>query len=418
MSESLVSVFLPTHARYSNGLLPKAVESILAQTHRNFEVFLIDDASSDGSANYLQGIAQADKRATYIRLDNNVGLPAITLAQAYGKSEGEFLAFIFDDNEWLSNHLETLLNEFKAKPDLDMVYGMVEWLGGDPLFLGSEAFDLAKLSQANYIGNAGVMLRRRAVENVGWYDPHILVKGNCDWDLWMRIGKKLKVGQCSHLVAIEKGATQNDSLGLSVTYFAQLVHKYLNTERDHLLSPKLVAEGKASCFEELPWMNDEEKNQLAILSFEHFLRTKQLTKAISLSRQWLKNADRNDNNNQYVNQDIENLVDAFNKYIGDTRFVFTSGRRARYELAYAKRASKKLDAAYTRLANDYAEAQCEIKDIKLRLNESLSVQGEYARLCNQYHIVLGSLSWRVTKPLRELSKVLKRSQLLGHLTDY
>jgi hypothetical protein len=479
MVQPLVTVFLPTHARAVSGLLQQAVESVLAQTYRNFELFLIDDASSDGSADYLKQIAKADKRAVYIRHDRNVGLPALTLAQAYMKSKGEFLAFIFDDNQWLPEHLETLLGAYDEKPELDMVYGIVrmECRGAEPLIFGSEPFDLSKLAEANYIGNGGVVLRRKAVEHIGWYDPHIIVKRSCDWDLWMRIGKRLKIGHCSKLVALENGGVQPDSLGSSVNYFDKLTRKYQMTDRDHLLAPNLVAVGGAAPFAELSWMDAEEKRQLAILSLEHFLRTEQVAEAVDLSRRWLK-GEQPDQDKIAAKQDSEVLVEAFNDYLAETRFACKLGCHSAYELDRINHAYGQINVAYVgleqnysrleglnadlrkhaeeldakherryrnlkghfqelerlhqelvgrnkllkgeraRLAHDFAELQNQFRDSQVNSSQHLNAERAYAHLNDQYHAVLRSLSWRVTKPLRVISRLFRNKTTQGQLTRF
>ena len=89
----LISVFIPTHARYRNGFLEKAIDSILAQTYTRFELFVVDDGSVDGTQKYLQKLSQRDNRVKHIRFDRNIGLPALTLFKAYLQSKGEFIAF-------------------------------------------------------------------------------------------------------------------------------------------------------------------------------------------------------------------------------------------------------------------------------------------------------------------------------------
>lgn len=105
----LVSVLLPTHARNKSGLLSKAISSVLAQDFSDFELFVIDDGSSDGSVETIQEFCNLDKRVRHIRFEENVGLPALTAAHALKQSSGKYIAWQFDDCTWMSNHLIDLV---------------------------------------------------------------------------------------------------------------------------------------------------------------------------------------------------------------------------------------------------------------------------------------------------------------------
>lgn len=470
MPEPLISILLPTHSRFKNGLLAKSIESVLAQSYRNFELLIADDASSDGSASYLSKLQRSDRRVRHLRHERNIGLLAYTLAHAYLNASGEYIAFAFDDTEWLPNHLELLMNCFAASSSASMVYGGVMVAPPDtkPILLGEKAFDLERITQDNYIGHAGVMLRRSTVDKVGWLDPHVLVKRTCDWDFWLRIARKnLKIVHCPDLVATEKGVTQPDSLGMSVTRYDALTRKYQQTERDHLLAPSLVAENNAPMFEAPAWMNAEENEQLRVLNFEHFVRTGQLPEAIRVSREWVEEAK----GNGAEKEAIELLAQAFNLYLAETRYACKATCSSAFALNDLKdqcfqwrskfesieeqhrqllSIHNRLDADHDRLSTDYASLEAlhvqqkaharrleetrvqlekrvqEIEMVNAELRAShtalqkdhseLSVRSDqfndisqkYWQLEDKYQNLLRSLSWRITKPLRELTRVYRQ----------
>jgi len=400
MSEPLISVFLPTHARFKRGLLSKSIESVLAQNHKNLELLIVDDASTDGAADYIEEIAKQDKRVKYLRFDKHVGLPACTLAYAYLQANGEFLAFAFDDTEWLPNHLETLIGYLQKNPLAGMAYGGVgiDLPGVKPQILGQQEYDLDKLLQFNYIGNCGVILKRSTIEQVGWYDPHILVKRCCDWDLWLRIGKsKIPVVYCPEIIAHEKGALLNDSIGSSVSLYDALTRKYQTTERNKFLAPNLIVEGKASMFEPCEWMSKEETNALRILVFEHYLRTSQLAEAVQLSKKWHNETPTDSVSGE---SDIEILNKSFNLYLAETRYSC----RGTCESAY--RLSDALSAYNTeKVCNDHLNYYYR----QLSINHD-DLMREYEQTDNSYHKVLRSFSWRITKPVREFKRICRENR--------
>lgn len=472
MPEPLISIFLPTHSRFKNGLLAKSVESVLAQSYRNFELLVADDASSDGSASYLSKIERSDRRVRHLRHEKNIGLLAYTLAHAYLKASGEYIAFAFDDTEWLPDHLELLIHCFAESPSAGMVYGGVMVAPPDtkPILLGGMDFDLEKITQDNYIGHAGVMIRRSIVDDVGWMDPHVLVKRTCDWDLWLRIArKKLKIVRCPDVVAVEKGVTQPDSLGMSVTRYDALTRKYQQTQRDHLLAPSLVAENKAPMFEAYSWMSAEEKEQLRVLNFEHFVRTGQLPEAIRVSREWVEEAKGDGAEKEAT----ELLAQAFNLYLAETRYACKASCSSAFALNDLKdecfqwrskfdsieeqhrqllTLHDRLHADHNQLSADYSgleslhrklkthaknleeartqlekrlqeleEATTELRashaalhkdnyELNFRNEQFKDISEKYWQLEDQYQNILRSVSWRITKPLRELTRVYRQGE--------
>ena len=124
MTLPLVSIFLPTYSRYQSGYLKSSIDSVLAQTYKNFELLVVDDGSIDGTSEYIKELAASDKRIKHVRFDKNIGLLAFTTAKAYLESSGEYLTFIFDDCVYETNHLEKLLAKLNSEPNLGTIFIM------------------------------------------------------------------------------------------------------------------------------------------------------------------------------------------------------------------------------------------------------------------------------------------------------
>jgi hypothetical protein len=90
------------------------------------------------------------------------------------------------------------------------------------------------------------MVRRAAIDAVGWYDPHVLMKRLCDWDLWRRIARRYPLVFVDRDIAIEHGTALTHSLGRSVTVDMDLVMPYVQTDRDARLAPGALVE--ADCY--------------------------------------------------------------------------------------------------------------------------------------------------------------------------
>lgn len=119
MSAPKVSVIIPTFNRAH--LLPRAMESIRAQTCTDWEIILIDDGSTDDTAvvaNRFQ--RQLGERFTFIQQPNTGSSAARN--RGLDAARGEFVAFLDSDDEYLPRKLERQLALFGLCPQLGMVY--------------------------------------------------------------------------------------------------------------------------------------------------------------------------------------------------------------------------------------------------------------------------------------------------------
>lgn len=115
----LVSVILPTHNRAE--LLARAVSSVIAQTYANWELIVVDDASTDHSRQVVYGFV--DPRVYYVRLPVNCGHPARPRNIGWLLARGTYVAYIDDDNAWRPMHLERLVAAAEAHPEAIGAYG-------------------------------------------------------------------------------------------------------------------------------------------------------------------------------------------------------------------------------------------------------------------------------------------------------
>ncbi len=117
--QPLVSVILPTFNRAD--LLARAISSVIAQTYPNWELIIVDDASTDHSRQIIYGFA--DPRLYYVRLPVNCGHPARPRNIGWLLARGTYVAYIDDDNAWRPMHLERLVAAAEAHPEAAGAYG-------------------------------------------------------------------------------------------------------------------------------------------------------------------------------------------------------------------------------------------------------------------------------------------------------
>jgi glycosyltransferase involved in cell wall biosynthesis len=119
MSSPKVSVCIPTYnyGRY----LAEAVESVLAQTFRDYELLVIDDCSTDETDEVMRGFAERDERIRYIRNAENLGMVEnwnLCLRQA----RGEYIKYLFGDDLLSSKcAIEKMAAALDADPSISLV---------------------------------------------------------------------------------------------------------------------------------------------------------------------------------------------------------------------------------------------------------------------------------------------------------
>lgn len=184
----MISVIISTHNRLDR--LEKAIKSVLDQTYQDFEIVVVDDASTDGTKQAMESLSEEDKRIKYIRREENYGNDTKPKNQGVLASKGEYISFLDDDNLYRPEHLSVLLNEME-KGGFDVVYGdrwIIDETGKMQPQVGVYSdFNFEMLFQRNYIDTSDVLVKRQTLFDVGGFDERY--KKYVDWNLWLRMAK-------------------------------------------------------------------------------------------------------------------------------------------------------------------------------------------------------------------------------------
>lgn len=120
-----VSVILPTYNRRE--LVVEAIESVRAQTFRDFELLVVDDGSTDGTAEHLQERYADEPWLRLVRQDNRG--PSKARNRGIELAEGELVGFLDSDDLYLPRNLEAQVAALDARPDMAMVLCDARWEG-------------------------------------------------------------------------------------------------------------------------------------------------------------------------------------------------------------------------------------------------------------------------------------------------
>ncbi|KKU32566.1 hypothetical protein A3K29_05785 [Candidatus Collierbacteria bacterium RIFOXYB2_FULL_46_14] len=187
----LISVIIPVYN--GNGYLPAALQSILSQTYRHFEVIAIDDGSTDNSYEILQRFAKLDSRVRVFRNSKNLNI-AHTLNRGIRLAKGQFIARMDADDVSLPHRLAKQIHYLKLHPDVVIVGGQAKTIDIDGMALGRKLFPISNkqireaLFTSNPIQHPTAMINRSLLpKNFSWYDPSLPPAE--DYDLFFRLGK-------------------------------------------------------------------------------------------------------------------------------------------------------------------------------------------------------------------------------------
>jgi glycosyltransferase involved in cell wall biosynthesis len=181
-----VSVIIPTYNRA--GFIGEAIQSVLDQTCTDWELIVVDDGSTDETA---QVVAQFGERVTYVYQDN-AGVSAARNA-GLATARGELVSFLDSDDRMLPHNLETLVVLLDAQPKVSVAYGRYYWMNengqpiGDPdgPTLEGQILPQLVLEETMFIGTA--LIRRGCVEAIGGFDETVQFQEH--WDFYLRLSK-------------------------------------------------------------------------------------------------------------------------------------------------------------------------------------------------------------------------------------
>ena len=113
MIKDLVSIITPCYN--SVDFLEETINSVLCQTYIHWEMFIIDDNSTDSTKNIIEKFAIQENRIKPIFLDSNIG-PAEARNFGLKESKGQFIAFLDSDDLWKRNKLSVQIHRIHHEP--------------------------------------------------------------------------------------------------------------------------------------------------------------------------------------------------------------------------------------------------------------------------------------------------------------
>lgn len=188
----LVSIIMP--AFNSEMFISDSIESVLSQVYPHWELIVIDDGSTDSTAEIIKEYVSKDSRIRYYYQQNQKQGRARN--NGISKSKGDWIAFLDHDDLWVPEKLEKQI-EFINRNNVDLVFSdgyifrssikntnlALQIKSG--FYIGNGALKL--FLECNRIPMLSVLVRKKAVVNCGGFEVHPSVQNADDYLLWLRM---------------------------------------------------------------------------------------------------------------------------------------------------------------------------------------------------------------------------------------
>lgn len=192
-----VTVVMPAYnaAQY----LPETIESVLAQTFKNFELLIIENGSTDNTVEVAYQYSQQDKR---VKIFSNGKSSGVSAARNKGiqLAVGKVFAFIDADDQWLPNKLTSHLEHLNLDTNLGVSFGRVEFLSpdGKPTrqFCNNRLSDIQPqhfLYENPTITASNLVVRREVFEQLGGFEESMRYSEDMEFLLRVACSNRWKI---------------------------------------------------------------------------------------------------------------------------------------------------------------------------------------------------------------------------------
>lgn len=200
MDHPLVSVIVGVYNK--ERFVGECLRSVVAQTYTNWELIVVDDASTDGSLTEVKRAVGNDPRVRILRRKKNSGLPAVARNEGIRAAHGKFVAFVDADDLWKPEKLAVQTAYMEEHPEFPLTHTRCEEIDENGTVLRVRHDGqlpppgdcLRELFHHCFICTSTVMLRKDFGETLGWFAENPEYRCGEDYDFFVRCAEKDMVG--------------------------------------------------------------------------------------------------------------------------------------------------------------------------------------------------------------------------------
>ena len=197
--DKLVSIITPTYN--SSKYLSETIDSVLKQSHTNWEWIIIDDCSNDGTQQIIIEASKLDSRIRYLSTRKNTGGPATPRNIGLDNASGEFICFLDSDDVWLPDKIKIQLEQINENDGICSNYNVIDSQSKYQktvnnklkkiildLFLGKET-----ILYFNYVNINTAMIRNTGIQKFDQSSNLIAIEDYIFWINYLKKGHKIKL---------------------------------------------------------------------------------------------------------------------------------------------------------------------------------------------------------------------------------
>lgn len=186
--ESLVSIIMPVYN--CKDFIGITLDSVIAQTYQNWELIIVDDCSTDNTADVIASYADKEPRIRYYKLSTNSGA-AISRNTAVDQAKGKYLAFLDSDDVWFPEKLKRQINFMRQN---GYTFTCTSYIKID-----DKGNYLNRTIRAKAVSDYDAILKRNPGNSTVIYDAEVLgkfkipnIRKRNDYVMWLQVIKKAK----------------------------------------------------------------------------------------------------------------------------------------------------------------------------------------------------------------------------------
>ena len=219
---NIVSIIMPAHN--AGKTIVQSIDSVIAQTYKEWELLVIDDCSTDDTVSLVTDYAKKDARIKLLHTDKSVGKPFYPRNVGIENAKGRFIAFLDSDDIWLPSKLLNQIPIFEEK-NVAIVFSYYEKFSSD------QASNVKNrvVKSPSFVNFKSALFGNPIGNLTGMYDTEKLGKifyedvGHEDYVLWLTILKKGFIARNTNTVearyrVAEKSVSSNKGKAASWTW--------------------------------------------------------------------------------------------------------------------------------------------------------------------------------------------------------
>jgi glycosyltransferase involved in cell wall biosynthesis len=202
MEKNFISIVIPTYNRAS--FLKEAIDSVLSQTYRNFELIVVDDGSTDDTPKLFSSY---DDKIRVITQANQG--PSASRNRGIKAAKGDWIAFLDSDDGWKPDKLEKQVQFIKDNPEIKICQTEEIWIRNGKRVNPRKKHEMhsgwiyEECLPLCIVSPSSVMIHRGVFEKVGLFDETMLA---CeDYDLWLRIAPHYPICLVREKLIVKQG---------------------------------------------------------------------------------------------------------------------------------------------------------------------------------------------------------------------